>query len=157
MLFFGISLNAASPAYFQQKVNYTLDVTLNDTKHELSAFEKVEYINNSTDTLQFLYFHLWPNAYLNNQTDLAKQLFATKGKERLFDDPELRGYIDSLNFKVDNQKVQWSYLPDQPDICNIMLNKPLYPGKSIQVSTPFHVKIPKGVTSRMGHIDQSYH
>jgi len=156
MVFFGVSLNAASPTYFQQKVNYTIHVTLNDKSHELSAFEKVEYVNNSRDTLQFLYFHLWPNGYSSNQTDLAKQLFATKGKEKLFNDPELSGSIDSLDFKVDRQKVQWNYLPGQPDICKIILNKPLYPGKSIQISTPFHVKIPKGVTSRLGHMDQSY-
>ena len=148
--------NAFSQKYFQQKVNYTIQVTLNDKNHEISAFEKVEYINNSPDTLQFLYFHLWPNAYSGNQTDLAKQLTNSKGKERLFRDPELRGYIDSLDFKVDNQHLTWECLPGQPDICKINLIKPLSPGKSIIISTPFRVKIPKGVTSRMGHIGQSY-
>jgi len=156
LLIFGVSVKGASQKYFQQRVNYTIDVTLNDKSNELNAFEKLEYTNNSSDTLQFLYFHLWPNAYSNNNTDLAKQLFSTKGKERLFDDPELKGYIDSLNFKVDNHPVQWKFLPNQPDICKIMLDKPLYPGKTIFISTPFHVKIPKGVTSRLGHIDDSY-
>jgi hypothetical protein len=41
----------------------------------LHAFEQIEYINASPDTLYFLYFHLWPNAYSDNNTDLAKQLF----------------------------------------------------------------------------------
>jgi len=145
-----------SQRYFQQKVNYTIDVTLHDKSNELTAFEKMEYVNNSPDTLQFLYFHLWPNAYSGNNTDLAKQIFVIKGKERLFNDPELRGFIDSLNFKVDNRQVQWKILPDQPDICRLILNKPLAPGKSILISTPFHVKIPKGVTSRLGHIGESY-
>ena len=145
-----------SQRYFQQKVNYTIDVTLHDKSNELTAFEKMEYVNNSPDTLQFLYFHLWPNAYSGNNTDLAKQIFVIKGKERLFNDPELRGFIDSLNFKVDNRQVQWKFLPDQPDICRLILNKPLAPGKSILISTPFHVKIPKGVTSRLGHIGESY-
>lgn len=156
VLVVGIFPKASAKAYFQQQVNYAINVTLNDKNHELSAFEQVEYVNNSPDTLRYLYFHLWPNAYSNNRTDLAKQLFEAKGKEKLFDDPELRGYIDSLNFKVNNLQVQWALLPGQPDICRIILNKPLYPGKSIQVSTPFHIKIPKGVTSRMGHMDQSY-
>ena len=147
---------AFSQQYFQQKVNYSIDVTLNDKRHELSAFEKVEYFNNSQDTLRFLYFHLWPNAYSNNTTDLAKQLFTKKGKQRLFNDPQLRGSIDSLNFKVDNKEVVWYLLPNQPDICKITLNKPLYPGQSILISTPFHVNIPKGVTSRLGHIGESY-
>jgi len=156
IVFFGISPKAASQAYFQQEVKYNIDVRLNDKKHELSAFGKIEYINNSPDTLQFLYFHLWPNAYSDNSTDLAKQKFSIKGKERLFNEPELRGSIDSLDFKVNNQSVRWDLLPGQPDICKIMLNEPLYPGKSLIVTTPFHVMLPKGVTSRLGHIDDSY-
>jgi len=152
----GVFPTAFSQQYFQQKVNYSIDVTLNDKSHELSAYEQVEYTNNSPDTLQFLYFHLWPNAYSNNQTDLAKQLISKKGKQRLFNDPELNGSIDSLNFKVNNQQVSWELLPKQPDICKILLNKPLLPSETIVVSTPFHVKIPKGVTSRLGHIGESY-
>ena len=145
-----------SQHYFQQKVKYNIKVTLNDKSHELTAFEKVEYINNSPDTLQFLYFHLWPNAYSSNKTDLAKQIFSLRGKQRLFNDPELIGFIDSLDFKVNNQHVNWEYLPNQPDICQIMLKMPLYPGETIIITTPFHVKIPKGVTSRLGHIGESY-
>ncbi len=152
----GIFPTAFSQQYFQQKVNYNIEVTLNDKCHELSAYEQVEYTNNSPDTLQFLYFHLWPNAYSSNETDLAKQLIDKKGKQRLFNDPELSGHIDSLDFKVNNLRVQWKLLPNQPDICQIMLNKPLLPGETIVISTPFHVKIPKGVTSRLGHIGESY-
>jgi len=156
LMIVGMLPKAFSQQYFQQKVKYTIDVTLNDKRHELSAFEKVEYLNNSQDTLLFLYFHLWPNAYSDNTTDLAKQLFEKKGKQRLFNDPQLRGSIDSLNFKVDNKEVVWNLLLNQPDICKIILNKPLYPGQSILISTPFHVNIPKGVTSRLGHIGESY-
>ena len=147
---------ATSQVYFQQQVNYKIDVSLNDTLHELSAYEEVNYTNNSPDTLRFLYFHLWPNAYSTNKTPLARQIFAFKGKQKLFNDPELRGYIDSLNFKVNNLTVSWNLLPNQPDICKIMLNSPLLPGKNIVITTPFHVKIPKGVTSRLGHIGQTY-
>ena len=142
--------------YFQQELNYQINVTLNDKRHELIASETIEYINNSPDTLQFLYFHLWPNGYSNNRTELAKQLFSIKGKQKLFNDPELRGYLDSLDFKVDGKHVQWNVLPGQPDICQIILDSPLIPGSSITITTPFHVKIPKGVTSRLGHIGESY-
>jgi hypothetical protein len=147
---------AFAQEYFQQEVNYQINVTLNDKRHELNASETIEYINNSPNTLQLLYFHLWPNGYSNNHTELAKQLFSIKGKQKLFNDQELRGYIDSLNFKVDGKQVKWNLLPGQPDICQIILNSPLVPGNSITITTPFHVKIPKGVTSRLGHIGESY-
>ena len=146
----------SSQEYFQQEVNYKINVSLDDKRHELNAFETIEYINKSPDTLQFIYFHLWPNGYMNNNTELAKQLFSSKGKEKLFNDPELNGYIDSLDFKIDGQPIQWNLLPGQPDICQLWLSKGLRYGDTIIIATPFHVKIPKGVTSRLGHIGESY-
>ena len=133
-----------------------MHVTLDDKRNELYAFEAIEYINNSPDTLRFLYFHLWPNGYTNNKTELAKQLLSSKGKARLFNDRELSGYIDSLDFKVDGERVQWNLLPGQPDICQIWLNKAIKNGDTIRIATPFRVKIPKGITSRLGHIGDSY-
>src|SRR5450759_20983 len=149
-------LEASSQDYFQQRVNYEIHVTLNDTNHELNGFESVEYINNSPDTLGFLYFHLWPNAYSGNNTALAKEILNREGKSKLFNDPELKGYIDSLNFEAGGQSITWNLLTGFPDICKLMLNKPLHPGDTINITTPFHLKIPKGVTSRLGHIGESY-
>ena len=60
--------------YFQQEVNYKIRVSLNDKKHELSAFEEIKYINNSVTSLSYIYFHLWANGYKNHKTALAKQL-----------------------------------------------------------------------------------
>lgn len=153
---FGSFSRVLSQEYFQQEVNYHIQVSLNDSLHELNASETIEYINNSPDTLYFIWFHLWPNAYSGNNTPLAKQLFRLNGKSELFDNPELKGYIDSLDFKVNNKLVQWNLLPGQPDICRILLDEPLIAGDTIIITTPFRVKIPKGVTSRLGHIKQSY-
>lgn len=149
-------LKVSSQNYFQQQVNYKIHVTLNDVKHELNGFESVEYINNSPDTLGFLYFHLCPNAYSNNNTELGKELLKRDGKSKLFNDPELRGYIDSLNFEIGGHSIKWNLLTGFPDICKLQLNKPLQPGDTIYITTPFHLKIPEGVTSRLGHIGESY-
>jgi len=145
-----------SQEYFQQEVNFEIQVSLNDKLHEINAYQTVQYINNSPDTLHFIYFHLWPNAYSDNNTPLAKQLLRLNGKQRLFTDPELKGSIDSLNFEINGNQVRWNLLPGQPDICQVFLDAPINPGDSILISTPFRVKIPKGVTSRLGHIGESY-
>src|SRR5665647_1266872 len=92
-----------SQSYFQQRVNYEIRVTLNDIRHELRGFEKIEYTNNSPDTLNFLYFHLWPNGYSSNKTALADELIKRDGKSKLFNDTALKGYIDSLDFNIENQ------------------------------------------------------
>jgi hypothetical protein len=147
---------AYSQDYFQQKVNHKISVNLNDQKHELDGFESVEYINNSPDTLLFLYFHLWPNAYSDNKTELAKELFRRDGRGKLFNKPELRGYIDSLDFRVEGRRAEWTSQPESPDICKVLLNNPLKPGDTISITTPFHIKIPEGTISRLGHIGESY-
>ena len=154
--FFFPFLTASSQSYFQQRVNYKINVALNDKKHELNAFESVKYFNNSPDTLRYIYFHLWPNGYSNNNTSLAKEIINRDGKSKLFNDSELRGSIDSLDFEADGQGLIVSSNEGFPDICQLFLNKPLYPGDSIIITTPFHLKIPKGVTSRLGHIGESY-
>ena len=60
--------------YWQQQVNYTIDVSLNDKAHTLDGFEHIEYINNSPDTLRFIWFHIWPNAYKNDKTAFSDQI-----------------------------------------------------------------------------------
>ena len=47
--------------YWQQEVNYKIDVTLDDVNHYLTGEISFEYINNSPDTLHFIFIHLWPN------------------------------------------------------------------------------------------------
>src|SRR6056297_2856045 len=88
-----------SQKYFQQEVNYKIEVELDDKINSLKAFEEIEYINNSTDELKFIYFHLWPNAYKNGQTALAKQKLETSPYQ-WFENKNLTGYIDSLNFMI---------------------------------------------------------
>lgn len=146
----------AQQNYFQQEVNYTIDVTLNDVTHELSAFEKIQYINNSKNALDFIYFHLWANAYKNNETALAKQLLESGETEMYFAKSEDLGYIDSLNFLVNGQSIKWEFDKEHIDICKLFLNKPINPGDTITITTPFHVKLPSAKISRLGHLGQAY-
>ncbi|TAL62616.1 MAG: M1 family peptidase [Bacteroidetes bacterium] len=145
-----------SKQYFQQEVNYKITVSLDDKKHEFSGDESIEYINNSSDELTFIWFHIWPNAYKNNKTALAKQLIADGNKKFYFASENDRGYISQLDFKVNGQAVKTEKHPEHIDIIKIILNEPLKSGGKITITTPFHVKIPIGVFSRLGHIGQQY-
>jgi hypothetical protein len=64
LLFFlivGCSCNdLLSQDYFQQEVNYRIEVALNDIDHTLSGYESISYINHAPQSLTYLYFHLWP-------------------------------------------------------------------------------------------------
>jgi Peptidase family M1 domain len=141
--------------YWQQQVNYKINVSLNDKNNSLKGTEELEYINNSPDQLNFIWFHLWENAYKNDSTAFAKQLLRDKkGIDRLkkFAD---RGYIDSLNFTVDGIKASIEKDPENIDVVKLILPKPLQPGGKIKIQTPFYIDIPQYI-SRSGHDDQSY-
>ena len=141
--------------YFQQHVAYDIEVTLDDSAHTLSAYEKIIYTNNSPDTLDFIWFHLWPNAYKNTETAFAKQKERFLSTSFIFSDEKERGYIDSLEFKVDGTLVEIEPHPEWIDVTKVILPHPLIPKGEIVIETPFFVKIPK-VFSRLGHIGKHY-
>ena len=153
LLLFAIANQAQN--YFQQEVNYTISVRLNDTAHSLHARMEIEYINNSPDNLEFIYFHLWPNAYSNQQTALARQKSLPENSS-MFKHPRARGFIDSLDFRTKGQKLEWEYDGEHKDICKVSLPKKLTPGSTITITTPFYVKLPPAYMSRMGHMQGTY-
>ncbi|MEY4991372.1 MAG: hypothetical protein RI948_238, partial [Bacteroidota bacterium] len=142
--------------YFQQDVSYQIEVKLDDKKHILHGYENLTYKNNSAQTLDVIYMHVWPNAYKNKHTALAQQLKRNEGDKIAKADPQDLGYIDSLDFKVNGQAIKWAYSEAHQDIVVLQLNEGLKPGASISISTPFKVQIPSGSLSRLGHIGQSY-
>ena len=114
--------------YFQQHVAYEIEVTLNDSAHTLDAFEKIFYTNNSPDTLGYIWFHLWPNAYKNTETAFAKQRERFLNNSFIFSKEKNRGYIDSLDFKIDNISTETEPLQEWIDAVKVLLPEPLYPG-----------------------------
>ncbi|GAB3306112.1 hypothetical protein GCM10027348_36350 [Hymenobacter tenuis] len=150
-----ISVAQASKAAWQQRVNYSIDVTLDDSKHILTGREQITYTNNSAAKLPFIWFHLWPNAYRDNTTAFARQQLRNGSRKFQFAKPEQRGFIDGLDFQVNGQPAQLQYDPSNPDMAKLVLPKPLAPGDSINITTPFRVKIPDSF-SRFGHVGQAY-
>ena len=155
LLLINISLLFGAKDYFQQDVAYTIEVTLDDSAHTLHANEKIIYTNNSPDTLQFIWFHLWPNAYKNTETAFAKQGERFLSTRFLFSDEEDRGYIDSLDFAVDGVDAKWEFHPEWIDVAKVELPVKLAPGGQTIIETPFFVKLPE-VFSRLGHTGKHY-
>jgi hypothetical protein len=146
----------ARPAdYFQQEVAYRIDVSLDDVDHTLSAFLSLDYTNHSPDTLDFIWFHLWPNGYKNRETAFARQAFNQGGARFYYARDEDRGYIDSLDFRSLDVSLHWEYHPEWIDVAKVHLDQPLPPGGTVTIETPFFVKIPK-IFSRMGHTGNHY-
>ncbi len=155
ILILAFQFSYAQSAYWQQEVNYEIDVRLDDVKHELHGFIQIEYINHSPAALDYIWFHLWPNAYKNENTAFAKQQVENGSTDFYFSKPEARGYIDELAFAAEGQALKWEYDSANIDIAKVFLNRKLSSGDKIKITTPFHVKIPSDF-SRLGHVGQSY-
>ncbi|MDP1727289.1 MAG: M1 family metallopeptidase [Bacteroidota bacterium] len=141
-------------AKWQQRVAYNINVILDDSLNQLKGFETIQYTNNSPNSLIEIYMHLWPNAYRSRNTAFAKQHLENGKSDFYFAPTEQRGWIDSLHFMVGGKPVKWQ-LTQNIDIALLILNQPINPGQTVEISTPFTVKIP-GIFSRMGYDEGLY-
>jgi hypothetical protein len=146
---------ASRQEYWQQQVDYTIDVSLHDKDNSLDAFEKIEYTNNSPDTLKFIWFHIWPNAYKSDKTAFSDQLLINGNTKFYFSGKDQRGYINQLDFKVNNITCAIEDHPQYIDVIKVVLPAPLPPGQKIILTTPFHEQLPYNF-SRGGHDGESY-
>ncbi len=145
----------AQKQYWQQQANFTISVTLNDADNSLTGLENIAYFNHSPDTLTYIWFHLWPNAYKNDKTAFSDQQLENGSTDFYFSEENKKGYINQLNFKVDKATANIEDHPLHQDIIKLILPKPLKPGEAVNIETPFHVKLPYNF-SRGGHVNQSY-
>lgn len=149
------SLPIFAQEYFQQEIKYKIDVKLDDQNHKLIANEELIYINNSKSELTEIWMHIWPNAYKNDNSAFAKQQLINRDTKFAYADDSIRGCIDGLDFKVNNESVEVKENPSFPDVLKLILKRPLKPGDSLKITTPFNVKLPNSF-SRLGHVGQSY-
>lgn len=155
LILFWLQSGLSAQTYWQQQVNYSIDVTLNDREHTLDGFEKIAYFNNSPDTLNFIWFHIWPNAYKNDKTAFSEQMLINNRTDFYFSDREQKGYVNQLDFKVNGTTAQITDHPQYIDVVKLELPQPLLPGGNIQINTPFHVQLPENF-SRGGHKGNAY-
>ncbi len=144
----------AQQNYWQQELTYKIDVELNDVEKSLKAFETIVYKNNSPSTLNFIWFHLWPNAYSNENTALFMQLKNDPDRKKKME-KYTNGNIDGLSFKVNEKPAVTEAHPQHIDIIKLLLAEPLKPGDSISITTPFNVKLPS-YFSRAGFAEEEF-
>jgi hypothetical protein len=141
--------------YFQQEVTNIIEVSLDDKNHILQAKIEIKYKNNSPDILDKIPFHIWPNAYSNKNTAFAKQKLLHRSTKFYDAKLESLGSLDSYEFQVDGALATVQKHKVHSDIVYLILPKPLKPGESIVIKTPFSVKLPDSY-SRLGHVGESY-
>ena len=149
------SLLNAQSTYWQQEVDFKIQVKLNPADNSLDAFEKIHYANHSPDTLTFIWFQVWPNAYKNDKTAFSDQMLKNGRTDFYFSDKDKKGFINRLDFRINDRVVKMEDHPEHIDIIKLLLPEPLLPGQSVDITTPFHVQLPYNF-SRGGYYKHTY-
>lgn len=136
--------------YWQQKLDYKINVTLIDSTHTLTGDMNLVYQNESPDTLFFIWFHVYPNAFKNDKTAFSDQLLENGTTDFYFSADNQKGYMNRLNFKVNGTLAGIEDHPQHQDIIKLKLPEPLAPNESILINTSFQVRLPLHF-SRMGY------
>ncbi len=129
--------------YWQQDVLYKIDASINDDKDIIDGYQVVTYWNNSPDTLNSVYFHLYQNAF--KPGSYLHQKLSKEGKEPLFSRYGIRG----LGIEIDSVMLL-SFDPDKPlragyeidnTIMRIDLPGPVLPHETVQIKIRFKTYI----------------
>lgn len=140
--------------YFQQKTNYQIQASLNREVKTISGLLSVDYYNASPDTLPFIWFHIWPNAYANSNSALGQAIQRDKELKKTTKKAE-PGYLDSLNFTQNGTPLRTAPHPEHIDIIKVYLEKAVMPGTWVTVKTSFKNKLP-AYFSRSGFSEEQF-
>lgn len=148
--------NNPNPGYWQQHVNYTMEVAMDVKTYKYTGTQQLVYTNNSPDTLRRVFYHLYNNAFkpgsemdarLSAIADPDKRMVKSfkRGSETVKESriatlkPNEIGYLNINNLKQDGatatSKVSGTVL-------EVTLAQPLLPGKSTTFSLSFEGQVP---------------
>ncbi len=123
---------------FQQAVSYSIDVFLDNHRGMVYGKEVVVYYNNSPDTLDSVFFHLYANAFRDRNTAFAKESAHLGNYRYVF--ATRRGWIDIDTLRCDDIDVE--FVVDET-VMKVKLPKPLVPGDSVRFFICFTEKLPR--------------
>lgn len=141
-LVFTLSINGQNS--WQQNANYKIYIDVDVKKNTFKGSQEVLYTNNSPDTLNKVFFHLYFNAF-RPESDMAVRLNNGDDNNRRFDvnikdlEPHEYGQLNVNNLKQDGLNID-SFVSDT--ILEVTLTNPILPGESSFFTMNFNGQIP---------------
>ena len=138
------SLSVARAQYWQQKVDYTMEVTLDTETARYNGTQKLIYTNNSPETHHKVFYHLYYNAFQPG-SEMAVRLKNAADKNRRFKVDidsltiEQQGFLRVKNLTQNGTLVQTE---EAETILEVTLNEPLLSGESTILELNFEGQVP---------------
>ena len=131
--------------YWQQQISYDIDVDFNHQNHQFNLTEKITYYNNSPDNLNKVFFHLYYNAFQpGSMMDVRSRTIADPDSRVLDRIQKLNK--DEIGFQKINSVVDGNnknlIFNEQGTILEVILDKPLNPGKKLKLTLSCRSQIP---------------
>ena len=140
--FLGFAQNNTS--YWQQKVNYVMDIDVDAEAHQYRGSQELTYTNNSPDTLNRVFYHLYFNAFQpGSEMDVRSRNIADpdgRVKDRISKlTPEEIGYIKPKSLTQDGMDLNYQVVGT---VLEVDLASPILPGQSTQLNMTWDAQIP---------------
>lgn len=134
-----------SQNYWQQSVNYKMEVDIDVKTFKYSGRQDLLYTNNSPDSLKKVFYHLYFNAFQPG-SEMSVRVKTGKDKNTRFDididslRPDEIGYLKVFNLKQDGVTLKNEL---SETILEVLLSDPLGPGESTRLTLNFEGQVPK--------------
>ena len=148
----------AQPDRWQQRIRYNMKVDMDVTTNRMKGISKIEYFNQSPDTLYRLFFHTYWNAFQPGSSmdvrsrELGKnKLFESgRGSDGLDWDERVKDRISKLTpTEIGYQRISQltingvpQKLKDHETILEVILTKPVLPKSKINIDLQFEAQVP---------------
>ncbi len=138
------SIAIGQQGYWQQEVKYTMDIDFDAENHQFKGYQVIDYTNNSPDTLERVFYHLYFNAFQPGSM--------MDERSRTIQDPDPRvgdriaalteseiGYQKINSLTQDGQSADFFV---EGTILEVDLARPLLPGQSTKLEMKFEAQVP---------------
>ncbi len=132
------------PGYWQQSVHYTISARIDEETHVVDGNEMLLYENHSPDTLQYVYFHLFQNAFVKGSHLRALEK-ANKVKARLGKYEQQGMGIVITDLQADGKPLHYEL---DNTVMKVYLSRPLLPGKMVRFTMGLKTYFDNGGSTR---------
>jgi hypothetical protein len=147
LLFGLVAFAQPQSGYWQQHVDYTMEVDIDVKTFKYSGTQDLVYTNKSPDALKRVFYHLYFNAFQpGSEMDVRSRNISDPDSrvgsriEKLT--PEEIGFIHAKTLTQDGEALSFQ---EEETILVVPLAKPLAPGASTTLSMVFEGQVPKQI------------
>ncbi|MDX1590720.1 MAG: M1 family metallopeptidase [Balneolaceae bacterium] len=138
------NVSAQTASDWQQAVEYEMDIDFDVETNRFDGYQKLTYHNNSPDSLDRVFYHLFFNAFQpNSMMDVRSRTIADPDRrirDRIYyyDETEI-GYQRIDRLTQNGEEVDFTI---EGTIMEVHLNEPIAPGESVVFEMDFNAQVP---------------